>query len=70
MAVAKLAADPQFLTTEELAAELKVPKATLAQWRHKGTGPCGYRVGRFIRYRRADVEAWLATRADKPSPAA
>ena len=30
----------------------------LAQWRHKGTGPAYYRLGRKIVYRGADLNAW------------
>lgn len=39
---------------------LGVPVATLYQWRHLGTGPKAYRLGKHLRYRQADVEAWLA----------
>ena len=41
---------------------LGVPVATLYQWRHLGTGPKAYRLGKHLRYRQADVEAWLADR--------
>ena len=51
------------MTTEQLAEFLQVPLATLYQWRHKGTGPKGMKVGKHVRYRRADVEAWLETQA-------
>ncbi|WP_424929524.1 helix-turn-helix domain-containing protein [Amaricoccus tamworthensis] len=30
----------------------------LAQWRHRGTGPAFYRLGRKIVYRGADLNAW------------
>jgi len=51
------------MTTEQLAEFLQVPLTTLYQWRHKGTGPRGIKVGKHVRYRRADVEAWLETQA-------
>ena len=51
------------LTPDELAAFLRVPVATIQSWRTKRTGPRGYRVGKHVRYRRADVEAWLERRA-------
>ncbi|SER27301.1 helix-turn-helix transcriptional regulator [Microlunatus flavus] len=54
----------RLLTIHELSAMLGVPVATLYGWRHRGEGPQGYRIGRYVRYRRAGVEAWLATRAD------
>lgn len=39
---------------------LQVPVRTLGQWRWLGTGPKFLKVGRHVRYRRRDVEMWLA----------
>ena len=50
---------------DEVADYLGVPRATLYGWRYKGTGPRAMRVGRHLRYRRADVEAWLETRVEQ-----
>ena len=44
----------------EVSEYLGVPTSTLSQWRWKGEGPAFVRAGRIIRYRRADVEEWLA----------
>ncbi len=44
----------------DVSAFLGVPVATLYQWRHLGTGPKAYRLGKHLRYRQSDVEAWLA----------
>jgi excisionase family DNA binding protein len=55
----------EFFSTEGLARYLGVPTATVRQWRHKRTGPRGIRVGKYIRYRRADVEQWLNRQADQ-----
>jgi excisionase family DNA binding protein len=52
----------RLLTVEELADYLGVPIATLYQWRHRGEGPPGFRVGRYIRYQRTDVEQWIRDR--------
>ncbi len=52
----------RLLTVEELADYLGVPVATLYQWRHRGEGPPGFRVGRYIRYQRTDVEQWIRDR--------
>lgn len=49
----------RLMTVEEVAEYLGVPVNTLYQWRHKGTGPTAFRVGRFLRYDAADVRAWL-----------
>jgi excisionase family DNA binding protein len=57
----------RLLTIEEVAEYLQVPVKTLYDWRHRGLGPRGLRVGRHVRYRHADVDAWLETRVD-PAP--
>ena len=57
------------MSAQEVAEILKVPIATLYQWRHKGEGPRGFRVGRHVRYDEREVRAWLELRAD-PRPAA
>ncbi len=54
------------LSTQNLAAYLQVPIQTIYRWRSCGEGPPGIRVGRHIRYRGDDVEAWLASRTSTP----
>jgi excisionase family DNA binding protein len=49
----------RLLSAEQVADYLDVPVKTLYQWRYKGLGPRGLRVGRYLRYRPEDVEAWL-----------
>lgn len=45
-------------TVPELAARLRIRENTLRQWRMKGEGPRAIKVGRLVRYRLEDVEAW------------
>ncbi len=47
------------LSPQEVAAWLGIPVATLYQWRHARTGPRCMKVGRHLRYRVSDVDAWL-----------
>ena len=47
------------MTPEEVAAFLSMPVLTLRTWRKTGKGPRVYRIGRRVRYRREDVEAWV-----------
>jgi excisionase family DNA binding protein len=54
----------RLLTVEEVADFLGVPVNTLYQWRHKGTGPIAFRVGRFLRYDPAEVRDWLTANAE------
>lgn len=46
-------------TTEEAADYLRIPKATLYQWRYLGIGPRAARVGRHLRYHPDDVIRWF-----------
>jgi hypothetical protein len=50
----------EFLTTEELAAELRRNKRTLDRWAVLGMGPPRTRIGRKVLYRRTSVQKWLA----------
>jgi predicted DNA-binding transcriptional regulator AlpA len=51
------------LDTDRVAALLGLRPNTLAQWRVSGAGPVYLKIGRRVRYRAADVDAWLATPA-------
>lgn len=46
----------------ELAAYLGVPVRTVYDWQYHGVGPPSYRVGRYLRYRPAEVDRWLDAR--------
>lgn len=50
------------MTTREAAAYQRIRPETLANYRGSGTGPAYIRLGRkSIRYRRSDLNAYLAT---------
>lgn len=53
------------LSPTELAEYLKMPVKTIYNWRSAGEGPRGIRVGRHVRYRQTDVDAWLDRLADE-----
>jgi excisionase family DNA binding protein len=56
------------MSVQELADYLGVPRSTVYQWNYAGTGPRFLRVGKYSRYRPADVDAWLQDRvAEKAS---
>ena len=55
----------EFLTKEELAAELRRNPRTLDRWHVLGVGPPRTRVGRQVLYRRASVERWLAAQEQR-----
>jgi excisionase family DNA binding protein len=49
----------RLLSVDDVASLLGVPPATLYAWRYRGLGPRGLRVGRHLRYRRSDLDAWI-----------
>lgn len=51
--------EPELLTITEAAELLRAPVATLKYWRHLGSGPHSFRLGRRVLYRRDDVQAWV-----------
>jgi len=55
----QLALIEQVLSLSELCAHLQVPAQTIYDLRSQGRGPRGFRVGRELRFRISEVEAWL-----------
>lgn len=53
------------LSNEDLAEREGVSVNTVRYWRANGTGPRGFVVGRRVRYRLVDVEAWEQEQIDK-----
>ena len=52
--------EPELLTITEAAELVRAPVATLRYWRHLGTGPRSFRLGRRVLYRYDDLQAWVA----------
>jgi len=47
------------LTLSELAARLGVTAQTIYDLRSQGRGPRGFRIGRQLKFRASEVDAWL-----------
>ncbi len=47
------------LTPVQVSEYLQVPVNTLYRWRASGDGPRAARLGKHLRYRKTDVDAWL-----------
>jgi predicted DNA-binding transcriptional regulator AlpA len=47
------------LSMEEVAEILGVPMTTMRYWRKRREGPPSFRVGKFVKYRPADVRAFI-----------
>ena len=50
---------PPQMNTKDAAKYLGLSHHTLNQWRHQGRGPLFVRLGRAIRYRKADLDDYL-----------
>ncbi|WP_433283348.1 helix-turn-helix domain-containing protein [Micromonospora sp. CA-244673] len=48
-----------YLTTVEVAEIVRTSPETLRYWRHIGTGPTSFRVGRRVLYARSDVQKFI-----------
>ena len=56
--------DLRLLDAQEIADRLRIPLQTLYRWRVDGRGPKAFKLGRHLRYRLADVDAWVESQAD------
>lgn len=54
------------LTVDQAAAYLSIPKATLYTWRARraGFGPRAVKIGGCLRYRRSDLDEWIAAHVE------
>lgn len=53
------APEAELMTTEDVSTELGIPMGTLRYYRSKGDGPVSFRLAGRVRYRRAEVMAWV-----------
>jgi Helix-turn-helix domain len=60
----------EMLALQEACRFLRVPEGTLRYWRHLGSGPRSFKIGRHVRYWRTDLILWLTeqTNRARPSP--
>jgi predicted DNA-binding transcriptional regulator AlpA len=58
------------LTVEDLGEREGVPPGTVYRWNYTGTGPRFMKVGKHVRYRIEDVEAWEQSKLSQPPDAA
>ena len=53
------------LTVQEAAAHLGLSDSLLNQYRVSGKGPAFYKMGKFVRYDRDEIECWARSRRYK-----
>jgi DNA-binding transcriptional MerR regulator len=49
----------ELMTTRDVESEFGIPEGTLRYFRSTGVGPPSFRLAGRVRYRRADVLAWV-----------
>ena len=54
----------KLITIQEVADRIDIPVQTIYRWRSEGKGPRGFRVGKYVRFRLEDVEAWEQEQLD------
>lgn len=60
----------ELLSTPEAARHLGIAEQTLRGWRAEGRGPPYVKIGsKLVRYRAADLEAWIKGRVTSPREA-
>lgn len=52
--------EDRYLDSNELAELLQMSFYTVSRWRTEGKGPAFIRLGNKVRYRKSDVDAFLA----------
>jgi DNA-binding transcriptional MerR regulator len=60
--------ESELLTITEAAELLRSPVATLRYWRHLGTGPRSFRLGRRVLYRSDDLRSWIDVQHGQVAP--
>jgi hypothetical protein len=56
-----------FWGTEDVAAYLGVPIASVRYWAYKGSGPPSYKIGRRRKYRPSEVKEWAEAQREERS---
>ena len=66
MKIAAPAERSEWISAQDLALEIHVPVRTVLSWRQRGVGPASAKFGKHVRYRRIDVDAWIAQQVETP----
>lgn len=53
----------KLMNINELAEYLGIAVSTIVDYRLKGIGPVYVKIGHLVRYRKADVDNWVANKA-------
>jgi len=64
MKVAAPAEQSEWISALDIAREIRVPVRTVLSWRQRGVGPASAKFGKHVRYRRVDVDEWIAQQVE------
>lgn len=64
-AVRSATCDHNWISVDDLADELQIPKSTIYGWKSRGLGPRWVRVGKHLRAKRTEVDDWLNQLAEE-----
>ena len=59
--------DRTLLNEKQAAERLGVAVKTMQQWRHFGRGPKFAKIGRLVKYRGTDLDAYITSRTINPA---
>ena len=59
----------ELLTVSDVAQLTRSTPSAIYQWRRRGSGPKGLRVGNKVLFRRQDIEEWLESRVESSGDA-
>ena len=57
--------DKLLLSPKDVERIYGIKEGTLAKWRQRGTGPDYFSVGKLVRYKESEFEAWLESKRVK-----
>jgi predicted DNA-binding transcriptional regulator AlpA len=58
----------EYMRSPEMARYLCIGKSMPPKWRFTGYGPPYIKAGKTVLYRRRDVDQWVASRLQRPTP--
>ena len=53
-----------YMTLDELCSILRVSKHTIYKQRSMGIAPTAYRFGKYLRFKRTEVDEWIESKRD------
>ena len=62
----EVASEANALSIQQAGRYIGVSQAALRTWKRDGKGPAFFRAGKLLKYRKADLDAWIEARLTYP----